>query len=68
MPNIKKQDKKRVFSICMSDSVLKVIDMVAQNGKTSRSIVIESVMRGWIDAAVAKSFKEKEGKENESTN
>ena len=69
MPNIKNNDKIRVFSISMHQSVLKIIDMVAEEGKTSRSKVIEGVMRGWIDAAIIKVMKEKKGEEqNESNN
>lgn len=69
MPNIKKNDKIRVFSISMHQSVLTIIDKVAEEGKTSRSQVIEGVMRGWINTAIIKAMKEEKGEEqNESNN
>lgn len=71
MPNIKKNDKIRVFSISMHQSVLTIIDKVAEENKTSRSKVIEAVMRGWIDASILhaiKETKEKGEEQNESNN
>ena len=67
MPNIKKNDRIRVFSISMHQSVLTIIDKVAEKGKTSRSKVIEGIMRGWIDASILHAIKEtKEGEKDES--
>lgn len=64
MPNIKKKDKLRVFSVAMHESVVSVIDDIAEKQNVSRSKVIETVMVGWISMAVAKEIKEKQDESN----
>lgn len=69
MPNIKKNNQKRVFSICMSKTVVNLIDKIAEKANASRSEIIESVMRGWINAVINDSIEEKKkGEQNESSN
>lgn len=64
MANVKKKDRLRVFSIGMHESIVKVIDDIAEKQNVSRSKVIETVMVGWISMAVAKEIKEKNNESN----
>ena len=56
-----KEDKKMVFTIAMTKSVIALVDDIAEKKHCSRSYVIESIVRGWINATiqeVANNFKE----------
>ena len=47
-----KEDKKMVITLAMTKSVLKLVDDIAEKKHCSRSYVIESIVRGWINATV----------------
>lgn len=56
-----KEDKKMVITLAMSKSVLAIVDDISEKKHCSRSYVIESIVRGWINATiqeVANNFKE----------
>lgn len=47
-----KEDKKMVITLAMSKSVLGIVDDIATKKNVSRSYVIESIVRGWINATI----------------
>ena len=57
-----KEDKKMVITLAMSKSVLAIVDDIAIKKNVSRSYVIESIVRGWINATI-KEVVEKETKD-----
>lgn len=65
MANIKKEDKKRVFSVAISKSVVDFVDLIAEKQNVSRSMVIETIVRGWINGSIMKSMKEEGEKKDE---